>query len=203
MSTGRRCPKNKIEGFIIDRVKKNVLTDDNLTTLVKLVNEEIRLLAGHRQERLEEIDKQFESVNQKLAKYYAAFEKGTMSADDAAPRIRELRSEQTRLQRARDEALSELEDTEPKELGTERVLDYVRDFKALLSKGTFVEQKAFLRSFIKRIDFEPGQVAINYTIPVPVEKGKTSKREVLSIEQSGGLSCTIGRTFELSFSLNN
>lgn len=179
-------PKNKIEGFIIDRVKENVLTDDNLTTLVKMVNEEIRLLAGHRQERLEEIDKQFESVNQKLAKYYAAFEKGTMSADDAAPRIRELRSEQTRLQRARDEALSELEDTEPKELGTERVLDYVKDFKALLSKGTFVEQKAFLRSFIKRIDFEPGQVAINYTIPVPVEKGKTSEREVLSIEQSGG-----------------
>ena len=179
-------PKNKIEGFIIDRVKENVLTDDNLTTLVKMVNEEIRLLAGHRRERLEEIDKQFESVNQKLAKYYAAFEKGTMSADDATPRIRELRSEQTRLQRARDEALSELEDTEPKDLGTERVLDYVKDFKALLSKGTFVEQKAFLRSFIKRIDFEPGQVAINYTIPMPVEKGKTSEREVLSIEQSGG-----------------
>jgi len=180
-------------------VKENVLTDDNLTTLVKMVNEEMRLLAGHRRERLEEIDKQFESVNQKLAKYYAAFEKGTMSADDATPRIRELRSEQTRLQRARDEALSELEDTEPKDLGTERVLDYVKDFKALLSKGTFVEQKAFLRSFIKRIDFEPGQVAINYTIPMPVEKGKTSEREVLSIEQNGPPLCSIDRTKNMVF----
>jgi len=76
------------------------------------------------------------------------------------------------------------------------VLDYVKDFKALLSKGTFVEQKAFLRSFIKRIDFEPSQVAINYTIPLPVEKGKTSEREVLSIEQSGGPFWT--RTRDLS-----
>ena len=45
------------------------------------------------------------------------------------------------------------------------------------------------------------EVAINYTIPMPVEKGKTSEREVLSIEQSGGRCCTIGRTFELVFNL--
>jgi site-specific DNA recombinase len=178
-------PKNKVEGFVIERLKRKVLTDDNLAALVGMVNEEVRLLAGRRQERLQEIDRQLESVSQKLLKYYLAFEKGTMSDEDAAPRIRELRAEQTRLQSARDVALAELEDTEPKELDTEQVLEYAKDLRALLSRGTFMEQKAFLRSFIRKIDFEPGHVAIDYTIPMPIEKDRTSAREVLSIKQRG------------------
>lgn len=38
-------PKSKIEGFVIDRLKEKVLTDENLTDLVRMVNEEIGLLA--------------------------------------------------------------------------------------------------------------------------------------------------------------
>jgi hypothetical protein len=52
-----------------------------------------------------------------------------------------------------------------------------------------MEQRAFLRSFVKRIEFEPGQVAIDYTVPMPIEK-KTSEREVLSIRQLGSPSWT-------------
>ena len=37
-----------------------------------------------------------------------------------------------------------------------------------------MEQKAVLRSFVKRIEFELGQVAIDYTIPVPAEKDMIS-----------------------------
>jgi site-specific DNA recombinase len=178
-------PKGKIEGFVIERLKEKVLTDENLTDLVTMVNEEIRLLAGRRREHLEQIEKQLESVNQKLLKYYLAFEKGTMKDEDVAPRIRELRGEQSRLQRAKDEALAGLEDTGPKELDKGQVLSYVRDLKALLSKGTFMEQKAFLRSFIKKIEFEPGQVTIDYNIPMPVKEDGTSEREVLSIKRLG------------------
>ena len=108
-----------------------------------------------------------------------------MSDEDAAPRIRELREEQTGLQRARDEALAKLEDKAPKELDEEQVLVYVRDLGALLSQGTLVEQKTFLRSFIKKIEFEPGQVTIDYTIPMPIDKNRASEREVLSTDKIG------------------
>ena len=59
------------------------------------------------------------------------------------------------------------------------------DLKALLEKGAFTEQKAFLRSFIKRIDYEPDQVAISYTIPMPVGQDKLALDEVLSMEPCG------------------
>ena len=78
-----------------------------------------------------------------------------------------------------------MEDTEPKELNTEQVLGYVQDLKTILSNGTFIERKAFLRSSVKRIEFEPGQVAVDYTIPMPIEKDRTSEREVLSIKRLG------------------
>ena len=65
------------------------------------------------------------------------------------------------------------------------MLHYVIDLKALLSKRIFMEQKALLRSLIKRIDFEPGQTAIDYTMPTAAEKDKASEREVLSIRRFG------------------
>ena len=50
--------KGKVEGFIIDRLKEKVLTDENLAELVRMVNEEIRVLAGRRRKRLEQIEGQ-------------------------------------------------------------------------------------------------------------------------------------------------
>ena len=186
------CPapsvsKNKIEGFVVDRLKEVVLTDKNLADLVRMVNEETRLLAGGRQERLEEIEKRLESSNQKLLRLYVALETGKLELDDLAPRIKELRAEQTGLLRAREEALTELGDAEPKGLSGEQVLAYARDLKAVLSEGTVMEQKSFLRSFTKTIEFEPGQVAIDYVIPMPLEReeDRTSQREVLSFDRLG------------------
>ena len=65
------------------------------------------------------------------------------------------------------------------------MLCHTQDLKVLLSEGTLTEQRTFLRSLVRRIDLGPGQVAIDYTIPMPVEVDRTSKREVLSIERLG------------------
>ncbi len=149
--------KSKVKSFVfvIDRLRGKVLTEENLIMLVRMVSEEIRLLA-----------------------------------------------EQTKLERAKDEAMTELEETEPKGLQTEQALDYAKDLKAPLSQGTFIEQKTFLRSFIKRIDFEPGLVAIDYTIPIPLGKDKYFDREVLYIDHNSRLYRIKGRTVKKTFKLS-
>lgn len=192
-------PKKKIEEFVTDKLKEKVLTDDNLATLVNMVNEEIRLFTSQKQERLKEINKQLDSINQKLLKYYMAFENGTISDEDAAPRIRDLRNEQTKLQKAYDEALVDMENTNPEELDSQYVLSHVEDLKDLLSSGTLLKQKAILKTFIKKIDFDTDRVAINYTIPLPVEEDRKSKREVLSIGSNGGPFSLIDRTANITF----
>jgi site-specific DNA recombinase len=178
-------PKKKIEGFVIDKLRKKILTEENLVTLVQLVNEEVDLLAKQGKERLEEIEKQLKSISDKLLKYYIAFEKGTLTEADAAPRIKELRAEQVRLQNTKEDILAEGNSDMPRQLDAKQVMEYVKDLKALLEEGAFTEQKAFLRSFIKRIDYTPDEVAISYTIPMPVGEDKLVLDEVLSMEPYG------------------
>ncbi len=178
-------PKKKIEGFVIDKLKEKILTEENLATLVEMVNEEVNLLAKQGKERLEEIEKQLKSINDKLLKYFVAFERGTLTEDDAAPRIKELRAEQVRLQNIKEDILAEGNSDRPRQLDAKQVMEYAKDLKTLLEEGAFTEQKAFLRSFIKRIDYKPDEVAISYTIPMPTGEDKLVLDEVLSMEPYG------------------
>jgi hypothetical protein len=43
---------------------------------------------------------------------------------------------------------------------------YVDDLKALLSKGSIMGQKVFLRAFVKRIEIDQPRVVLDYTIPL-------------------------------------
>ena len=61
----------------------------------------------------------------------------------------------------------------------------MEDLRELLSKGTIVEQKAFLRSFIKRIEVHHPHIALEYTIPLKRQKVELLSREVLPFETRG------------------
>jgi hypothetical protein len=67
-------------------------------------------------------------------------------------------------------------------LDAKQIIEYVEDLRSLLGEGVFAEQKTFLRFFIKRIDYEQDQLAISYTIPMPIDLNKVASEEVLSME---------------------
>jgi site-specific DNA recombinase len=178
-------PKKKIENFVIDKLKEKILTEENMKELVEMVNEEIGLHLRDGKEKLHEVERQLTSVSQKLLKYFTAFENDTISEEDAGSRIRELRDEQVRLQKIKDEILTNSESDNPSTLDARQVAEYAEDMRQLLAEGTFTEQKAILRSFIKRIDYEPKKLAISYTIPLPVTSNRLAIEEVLCMEPSG------------------
>jgi site-specific DNA recombinase len=84
--------KERIEGFVIDRIKATLLTEDNLRELVKLTNEEISQAKGQYEERLAVIEAQLEELRRRLHKLYDALETGKLEVEDLAPRIKELRA---------------------------------------------------------------------------------------------------------------
>jgi hypothetical protein len=65
------------------------------------------------------------------------------------------------------------------------VRTYVDDLKALLRKGSIVEQKTFLRSFVKRIEVNLPQVVVTYTMPLKTQKVEPLEREVLPFAYDG------------------
>ncbi len=63
------------------------------------------------------------------------------------------------------------------------------------------ERKSFIKSFVREVRVKGSEVSLSY-IP-PLLAGMTSQEtsSVPPIVHDGGWYCTIGRTFELAFSL--
>lgn len=61
------------------------------------------------------------------------------------------------------------------------------DLADLLQNGTIMEQKAVLRSFVKRVIINRPDITLDYTIPLVEEKdiGRTTETAVLPMLQIG------------------
>ena len=187
--------REKIERSIVNQLKLRVLTEENLTTLIRLINEDVSIGKSQVEELLEEKDGQIDVLNGRLDKLYAALETGKLNMDDLAPRIKELRGQIDALKRARID-LELQRASETIQATREQVKAHAADLRALLEDGSVFERKSFLRTFIKRIDLDkPNGGTIEYLLPiVPVNRsdrpnetgGHSTAQEVLSFRQTGG-----------------
>lgn len=78
-----------------------MLNREWLEELVELVNEELDSTHGILRDRLDTIDAELNDVRLRLSKLYDALETGKLSLDDLASRIKELRTRQDELHKAR------------------------------------------------------------------------------------------------------
>ena len=81
--------------------------------------------------------------------------------------------------------MSTIESNNPERLDTNEVMSYVNELGQVLDEASFLQQKTFLRRFVKRVEIKPKAVVFDYTIPLPLEKNRTSSREVLCINKDG------------------
>ena len=192
----RLISKDKLERFVLGRIRENILTNDNLQQLVDLVNEELKMNSGLYEQQLSQVEQQLGQVQSKLSKLYAALETGKVDIEDLAPRIKEHRIQQRELEEKRDELLEKMNNDTPKVMNLNAIQQYVSSLKALLGSASFLEQKAFLRTFIKRVELNTPQIVIDYTVPLPLEGELTSTEEVLRIDTIGSPGRT--RTYNLA-----
>ena len=66
------------------------------------------------------------------------------------------------------------------------VKSYTRDLKSLLEESDITERKAFLRSFIRRIEIDKDKVMVHYHLPLPNNENRKAAEEVLPIVTLGG-----------------
>jgi site-specific DNA recombinase len=167
-------------------VKDKVLCQESLEELVGLVNAELD--SGHDtlKERLDAINAELNEVQARLSRLYDALETNKLSLDDLAPRIKDLRSRQDELTRSRLRLEAEQGTRKARHLDARTVKAYAEDLKRLLEEGRVPESKAFLRSFIKRIEIDGGSARIDYVVPVPPNVGEVESVGVLSMANLGG-----------------
>ena len=177
--------KDRLEAFVVDRVKANILTEENLEELVRLTNEDMREAKGAYAERLELMDAQLQDLRGRLHKLYDALETGKLELEELAPRIKELKAQIGDLETSRADLVDKLRDTRLELVNASAVKAYVEDLRTLLANAALVEQKTMLRSLIKRIEVNLPQVVIDYTFPLPTRDREPLTAEVLPFAQSG------------------
>ncbi len=171
---------------MIKQLQSRVLTDDNLEELVKLVNEELGSASSKLKERLDICDAELRDVKARLSRLYDVLETGKLSLDDLAPRIKELKKRQDELSSTRVHVEADMVVQGVEEVDIDIVKSYTRDLKSLLEESDITERKAFLRSFIKRVEINKNEARVYYHLPLPQDKKRNVATEVLSIATPGG-----------------
>jgi len=160
-------PREKVERFIIDRIKDYVLTEENLEELTRLTNDELALSSAEVRERLTLLEAQIADVNNRLSKLYEVLETGEFHSEELAPRIRALLQRKEELQRSKYETEEAIHYKTIDIVDPETVGSYVNDLRDLLERAPVIEQRSLLKSFVDRIEVCDSEVNVYYTIPLP------------------------------------
>ena len=132
------------------------------------------------------LDTQLNEIDKRLQRLYDALETGKLALDDLTPRIKELRSKQDLVVRAKSEARETLDAGRVEQVSREVALDYLRDLRGVLDLGTVGQMRIFLRSFIESVEVKDSQVTVRYTLPLPAEQEPIDSTEVINTVQIGG-----------------
>ena len=141
---------------------------------------------GSLKDKLDAIDAELNDVKARLSKLFDVLETGKLSLDDLSPRIKELKAKQDTLSKTRVQVEADMVVEGVQHVEVEAVKAYAQDLRSLLEEGNFIQSKAFLRSFVKRVTINGDKAQIQYRLPMPPDGKKTSSVGVLPIESFGG-----------------
>jgi site-specific DNA recombinase len=175
----------RFESLAIDKIKEHILTEENLTKLVVLVNEEMDSFAAGYRSRLEAVDSELADVSRRLGHLYDALETGKLGLGDLAPRIQNLRHRQDQLEAAKQDIEDALLNRKVELADLNAIVAYVEDLKTVLMDSPLTERRAFIRNFVKEVKVTGDEVLLSYTIPLPPGGIVEEKAGVLSIVQRG------------------
>lgn len=123
-----------------------------------MVNEEFHSASSGLKERLDIIDAELYDIRARLSRLYDAIETGKVSLDDLSSRLHELKDRQSELNKARLLVEAEMVAKGEERIDVEMVKTYGKDLRAMIEEANLTERKAFLRSFIKRIEIDRDNV---------------------------------------------
>ena len=192
----------RFEEMVVNKIRSNILTEDCIHELVKVVESEMGGVTREQRKRLETIDSELGDVRQRLGRLYNLVETTDMEVDDFKPRIRELRERQDRLECSAEEARAALAQRRKVLDDVNAIAAYAKEMKDFLEESELTERRAFIETFVKEILVVPGDALMRYTVPMPDDSrapGKVTEKvalpdAVLSTVHDGGPDWTKSRT---------
>jgi len=180
----QHLPKEKLEKYVVEKIKGYILTDENLADLVRITNEELDGSIKKYKERLETIDHEADQWQSRLERLYDFVETRSIEPVRMAKRIADVQDKVEEMRRARFEVEEDVRRRRLEPLDPKSVMEYVKDLKEFLESSNIFERRAFLGNFIESIEADDGEMTFNYTLPLPPDNTRQETVSVLGIVPS-------------------
>ena len=163
-----RLNAKKFEKIIVNELRANILTESNIRDLVKIVDEEMDGVAIEQRDMLESIDGELEEVKKQLGRVWHFIARSdSVDVAEASDLIVELRERKEKLEIAAEEARALLKDRRQFLNSADTIAAFAEDMSEFLKTSELTETRAFVHSFVKKIEVRPGKATIVYSIPTP------------------------------------
>ena len=163
----RYLNRDKADTKLVDKLKDAVLNPAHFAELVAMVNEELKSEQLNLNTQLIPVQAQLSQAKQRLERLFDLLETDAMDVELLKPRLEKQRRRVVMLSDQEAMLTSVLKASPPlQEISREALVEEVHSLQDHLSSGSMDERRAFLRAWIRRIDWKDGKLIVTYTFPV-------------------------------------
>jgi site-specific DNA recombinase len=173
--------KDKLEKAVLDQIQDQILSEENVRKYIDLVVEQARAVKPGQNAEEIAVDVSITEVGARIRRWEDTLERGLLSLEEAAHRIKELRQEREALLRRRIELQKKARSAaNVSPIRTELMAHYIREMQSRLRDKKIGYKKEFLREILKEVRIRGNAVTLNYRLPLTARTppaGATSLRK--------------------------
>ncbi|MCX5699586.1 MAG: recombinase family protein [Candidatus Omnitrophica bacterium] len=153
----------KLEGQVIEKIQKYILTEKNIQELAVNLFKVIKDVAPDLGKKVARVQAEIRQKNNKLQRLYEILETSNdLNADDLAPRMRELKTDIQILEGQKEILDSEIKQVGEAQLNTRWIKAYARLLIDLLESKDFYTRKNFLARMVEKIEVKDKEFKISF-----------------------------------------
>src|SRR5215813_5733058 len=161
--------KEKLEKSVLDQVQEHILSEENVRKYIDLVLEQAQQVKTEPSPDETAVELAIRDVEAKVRRWEEALEKGLLSLEDCAGRIKELRQERESLLRRKVELQKKSRSRATiLPIPTRLMNDYIREMQLRLREKKIGYKKEFLREILKEVRVRGKSVRLIYRLPMTV-----------------------------------
>ena len=166
-----------LDRLVIGRLLDNVLSEDTIRDVIRLVKRDAGEEAARGRQSLEAAEDELSELNRHRSNIVSAVEHGAATYADAERRMKEMGQAQTDLQAQVQDARETVDASEHTGDNEDRITAYALDLNTYLRKSNADIARNFLGTFIREVLVGAGSATIRYKVPMSPD-GRNDTEEV-------------------------
>ena len=157
----------RFDELVVNKIRSDILAEDGIRDLVKVVDEEMGGVAQEQRKRLRTIEDELQDVKRQMDRIWRYIATSDTVMADASLHIKELQDRQERLEDAAEDARAVLAQRLKVLDDVNAITAYAKDMRDFLDESEPTERRTFIKSFVKEIVVMPGDALLRCTVPMP------------------------------------